>query len=73
MQCSCCGEERDQVVGLMCHEDVKICRGCIGWLRANAGVLDSTPILPVADMDVAVSFYEQAGSRSTATRAATTR
>lgn len=61
MQCSCCGEERDHVVPLLCHDEVKVCRGCIGWLRASAGIVDSTPILPVLDLDVAAAFYESAG------------
>jgi hypothetical protein len=34
---------------------------CIGWLRAQSGVPDSTPILPVRDIDEAVTFYESAG------------
>lgn len=46
---------------LLCHDEVKVCRICIGWLRSNAGVIDSTPILPVQDMDTAVGFYERAG------------
>ena len=61
MECYCCGEEREQVVPLLCHDEVKVCRVCIGWLRANAGVVDSTPILPVLDMDAGVEFYERAG------------
>lgn len=61
MKCYCCGEEREHVVPLLCHPKVKVCRVCIGWLRANAGVADSTPILPVLDMDEAVAFYERAG------------
>jgi catechol 2,3-dioxygenase-like lactoylglutathione lyase family enzyme len=61
VKCSCCGEERDVVVRLLCHDEVKVCRVCIGWLRSNAGVIDSTPILPVLDMDTAVAFYERAG------------
>jgi predicted enzyme related to lactoylglutathione lyase len=43
------------------HDDVTVCRGCIGWLRSNAGGLISTPTLPVADMAEAVAFYEAAG------------
>jgi catechol 2,3-dioxygenase-like lactoylglutathione lyase family enzyme len=61
LNCSCCGEERDLVVPLLCHDEVKVCRVCIGWLRATAGMIDSTPILPVLDMDAAIAFYEQAG------------
>ncbi len=45
----------------MCHDDVKVCRGCVGWLRSNVGAPDSTPILPVRDIDEAVTFYESAG------------
>jgi catechol 2,3-dioxygenase-like lactoylglutathione lyase family enzyme len=61
VKCSCCGEQRDVVVPLLCHDEVKVCRVCIGWLRSNAGVIDSTPILPVLDMDAAVTFYERVG------------
>lgn len=61
MRCSCCGEDRDLVVPLQCHEEVKVCRACIGWLRAAAGVTDSTPILPVLDMSEAAALYEHAG------------
>ncbi|MBO0693178.1 MAG: VOC family protein [Acidimicrobiaceae bacterium] len=61
MRCYCCGEEREQVVSLLCHDEVKVCRECIGWLRASAGIVDTTPILPVLDMDVAGAFYEKAG------------
>lgn len=43
------------------REDVTLCRGCIGWLRGQAGVPDSTPTLPVSDLDAARAFYEQAG------------
>src|SRR4051812_40611611 len=60
MNCYCCGEDRDQLVSFRCHDD-KICRGCIGWLRANAGVIDTTPILPVLDLDTAADFYHRAG------------
>lgn len=61
MECSCCGVERDVVVGLQCHGEVKVCRDCLGWLCAKAGVVDSTPILPVADMAATIDFYETAG------------
>ena len=63
MRCSCCGLDRDPklVTGLQCHDDVKICRECVGWLRGALSVPDSTPILPVRDMTEAVTFYESAG------------
>jgi predicted enzyme related to lactoylglutathione lyase len=38
-----------------------VCRACIGWLRGRAGVPDTTPILPVRDIDEAAVFYERAG------------
>jgi uncharacterized glyoxalase superfamily protein PhnB len=60
-QCSCCGNERDDVVALRCQDDVAICRGCIGWLRSQARMVDATPILPVADIQSAVAFYSRAG------------
>lgn len=61
--CSCCGEERPEadLTGLQCHPDTRLCRGCIGWLRATAGVPDATPILPTRDLDEAASFYAAAG------------
>jgi catechol 2,3-dioxygenase-like lactoylglutathione lyase family enzyme len=63
IRCSCCGEERDPAAtaALQCHDDVRVCRGCIAWLRSNAVGLTSTPTLPVADMDEAVAFYRAAG------------
>ena len=63
MTCSCCGEERttDNLTALQCHPEVAICRGCIGWLREQSGVIDSTPVLPVRALDEAVAFYTAAG------------
>ena len=61
MQCSCCGQERERLVALQCHDDVKVCPVCIGWLRSKSGVLDVTPILPVRDMAEAIAFYQAAG------------
>ena len=61
MECSCCGLERDRLVALQCHDDIKVCPICIGWLRSKAGVLDVTPILPVRDMAEAIAFYQSAG------------
>ena len=61
MTCSCCGEERVRLVALRCHDDVKVCPPCIGWLRSNSGVLDVTPILPVLDMAPSIRFYDTAG------------
>jgi catechol 2,3-dioxygenase-like lactoylglutathione lyase family enzyme len=49
------------VASLSSDESVKLCRVCIGWLRSQAGVPDSTPTLPVRDLDQAVAFYESAG------------
>ena len=45
----------------MCHDEIRVCRDCVGWLAARAGVIDVTPTLPVADMVEAVTFYEAAG------------
>ncbi len=61
MKCSCCGEDRDQLASLLCHDDIQVCHVCVGWLRSKLGVVDSTPILPVLDMDATVVFYEKAG------------
>lgn len=60
-ECSCCGEQRERLVALQCHDEVKVCPVCIGLLRANAGIVDSTPILPVIDMAASVAFYRSAG------------
>jgi catechol 2,3-dioxygenase-like lactoylglutathione lyase family enzyme len=49
------------MAALQCHDDITVCRGCISWLRSEAGVLDVTPTLPVADMAQAVAFYQAAG------------
>jgi predicted enzyme related to lactoylglutathione lyase len=49
------------VAPLLCHDDVKICRICAGWLIQRTGGVDVTPTLPVSDMDAATSFYETAG------------
>jgi catechol 2,3-dioxygenase-like lactoylglutathione lyase family enzyme len=61
MKCSCCGEERDRLASLLCHDDVQVCQVCVGWLRSKLGVVDSTPILPVIEMAATVAFYEAAG------------
>jgi len=61
MECFCCGEDREVVVPLQCHDDVKVCPTCIEWLRSRVGTPDSTPILPVTDMDAAAEFYRTAG------------
>jgi catechol 2,3-dioxygenase-like lactoylglutathione lyase family enzyme len=65
MECSCCGEDRDPAVvaALLCHDDIRICRMCAGWLVQRTGGVDVTPCLPVADMDAATTFYETAGFR----------
>jgi Glyoxalase/Bleomycin resistance protein/Dioxygenase superfamily len=49
------------VAALLCHDDIKVCRVCIGWLMRRAGGVDVTPTLPVAEMNVACGFYETAG------------
>lgn len=49
------------MAALQCHPEVTVCRGCVGWLREQTGGIDSTPILPVRDMDEAVEFYAAAG------------
>ena len=48
------------MVALPSREDIALCRECIEWLAARAGVV-STPTLPVVDMTEAVEFYSQAG------------
>jgi predicted enzyme related to lactoylglutathione lyase len=63
MECYCCGLERDasMITALQCHDDIKLCRVCIGWLMRRAGAIDVTPTLPVSDMTAAIRFYESAG------------
>jgi len=63
VRCSCCGEDRDEstVTSLLCHDEIKICRACVGWLGTRVGAIDVTPTLPVADMAEAVRFCTAAG------------
>jgi predicted enzyme related to lactoylglutathione lyase len=63
MECYCCGLERDEsmITALQCHDEIKLCRVCIGWLMHRAGAVDVTPTLPVSDMPAAIRFYEAAG------------
>ena len=49
------------VTSLLCHDEIKVCRVCVGWLNGRVGMVDSTPTLPVVDMDEAVRFCEAAG------------
>jgi uncharacterized glyoxalase superfamily protein PhnB len=49
------------VTALQCHNEVNLCRICIGWLMRRAGVVDVTPTLPVGDMAEATRFCEAAG------------
>ena len=63
MECYCCGEDRDpsMVASLQCHDDIKVCRVCVGWLMRRTGGIDVTPTLPVSDMGEATRFCEAAG------------
>jgi catechol 2,3-dioxygenase-like lactoylglutathione lyase family enzyme len=63
VECFCCGEERDpaMVAPLLCHEAIKLCRMCVGWLMQRAGGVDVAPTLPVSDMEAAIRFYGAAG------------
>jgi hypothetical protein len=63
MECSCCCEVREpsQIAALKCHDEIKICRTCLGWLRFRAGGLVVTPTLPVLDIGEATRFFEAAG------------
>jgi uncharacterized glyoxalase superfamily protein PhnB len=49
------------VTAFRCHDEIKVCRSCIGWLMQRAGGIDVTPTLPVADMSEAIRFCEAAG------------
>jgi uncharacterized glyoxalase superfamily protein PhnB len=49
------------VAPLLCHQDIKVCRICIGWLMRQAGGVDVTPRLPVSNMEASTEFYETAG------------
>ena len=42
MERFCCGVDRDIVVPRQCHDEVKVCKVCIGWLRSKAGIVDAT-------------------------------
>lgn len=63
INCSCCREPRaiEATATLQCHDNIRVCRACIGWLAQQAGMLDVTPTLPVVDINAAVGFYETAG------------
>ncbi len=50
-----------ELVALQCHPEVKICHSCIGWLNEQSGAMDVTPTLPVADLAMAIAFYESIG------------
>jgi hypothetical protein len=62
VKCYCCGEERDEAMAasLLCHDKIKVCRICVGWLMKRTGGIDVTPTLPVVDMAEAVQFWEAA-------------
>ena len=49
------------VTSLLCHDEIKICRGCVRWMSKRLGSIDVTPTLPVVDMEAAVRFCEAAG------------
>jgi predicted enzyme related to lactoylglutathione lyase len=49
------------VTALQCHDEVKLCRICIGWLMNRVGGVVVTPTLPVVDMAEATRFWEAAG------------
>ena len=63
MKCYCCGEEREpsMVASLMCHDEIKVCRICVGWLLQRTGGINVTPTLSVSNMDHAIRFYESIG------------
>jgi hypothetical protein len=63
VRCYCCGEDREpsMMAALMRHNEVTLCRICLGWLMAKAGGVDVTPTLPVRDMGEAARFCETAG------------
>ena len=49
------------MAALQCHDEIKVCRICVGWLMRQTGGAEVTPTLPVADMSAATRFYESAG------------
>jgi Glyoxalase/Bleomycin resistance protein/Dioxygenase superfamily len=63
VKCACCGEKRDaaMLAPLLCHDEIKVCRVCAGWLMRRTGGVDVTPTLPVRDMSEATRFCEAAG------------
>ena len=46
---------------LLCHDEIKVCRICVGWLMRRTGGVEVTPTLPVRDMSEATRFCEAAG------------
>ena len=63
VECYCCGEQREpsMMAALLCHDEITLCRICLGWLMTRAGGIDVMPTLPVRDMDEATRFCEAAG------------
>ena len=61
MNCSCCGEPRGALAALECVAEVKVCGGCLEWLRGQLGIMDVTPILPTLDIAASAAFYEAVG------------
>lgn len=63
MPCSCCGQERRPGSSLCCG--VTTTSTCAASASAGSGtkpgVPDSTPTLPVRDIDEAAAFFESAG------------
>ena len=53
--------DAESMASMQCHDEIKVCRECIGWLGQRAGLPGVTPILAVHDMGEVASFYEAAG------------
>ncbi len=63
--CSCCGELRPEsdVVRMVCHPDVAVCGGCVGWMSTRVRTHPTfTPVFPVRDMTEAREFWTRTGA-----------
>ncbi len=60
--CYCCGEEREHLATLMCHDEVAVCKICVSWLwKSFPSMTEATPILLVSDLDQAEAFWTAVG------------
>ena len=62
--CACCGGDfaHANLVSLLCHSDIGLCAGCIGWLASQSGqFLRAVPMLATDDVAASAAFWTKAG------------